>query len=237
MCLCVCGSGSLPPGRAAQLTTAPPSLSLSPASSPPNSAHSSALTAAQQLRFSRCSLASVGTGSVLLTHRLLTGILIGFSFFSFFFLSCFFGAWMDSASDPGRSGSDPPVTETPSSLETLRGEEHLTPARRHSSSGSSSSGSGYSKGKSSGLCATSNTHFHLHTHTQDTREPRGTFTQQPRRLRFVTPRTVTSSWAKRERAAAPLEEFEQCSECDGCDSEGCWFDSSEGEPETSPQTV
>lgn len=53
--LCVCGSGSLPPGRAAQLTTAPPSLSLSPASSPPNSAHSSALTAAQQLRFSRCS--------------------------------------------------------------------------------------------------------------------------------------------------------------------------------------
>lgn len=160
-----------------------------------------------------------------------------FFFLFFFFFCCFFGAWMDSASDPGRSGSDPPVTETPSSLETLRGEEHLTPARRHSSSGSSSSGSGYSKGKSSGLCATSNTHFHLHTHTQDTREPRGTFTQQPRRLRFVTPRTVTSSWAKRERAAAPLEEFEQCSECDGCDSEGCWFDSSEGEPETSPQTV
>ncbi|KAM7424761.1 hypothetical protein PAMA_000899 [Pampus argenteus] len=50
----------------------------------------------------------------------------------------------DLASDPGRSSSEPgtPVTETPPSLETLRGGEHLTPARRHSSSGSSSSSKG-----------------------------------------------------------------------------------------------
>lgn len=49
----------------------------------------------------------------------------------------------DSASDPGRSGSEPatPATETPVSLEALSGGEHLTPARRHSSS------SGCSKGK------------------------------------------------------------------------------------------
>lgn len=44
-----------PPGRAAELSTAPPSLSLSPASSPPNGAHSSDLMAAQQSRFCRCS--------------------------------------------------------------------------------------------------------------------------------------------------------------------------------------
>lgn len=57
----------------------------------------------------------------------------------------------DSASDPGRSGSEPatPLTETPVCLETLRGGEHLTSARRHSSSGSSSSG--YSKGKTSAV--------------------------------------------------------------------------------------
>ncbi|CAK6980736.1 nuclear receptor ROR-alpha A-like isoform X3, partial [Scomber scombrus] len=62
----------------------------------------------------------------------------------------YIGAWMESspqdsaASDPGRSCSEPgtPVTETPPSLETLRGGEHLTPARRHSSSGSSSSSKG-----------------------------------------------------------------------------------------------
>ncbi|XP_042340618.1 nuclear receptor ROR-alpha A-like [Plectropomus leopardus] len=52
----------------------------------------------------------------------------------------------DSTSDPGRSGSEPatPLAETPVSLETLRGGEHLTPARRHSSSG-------YSKGVSAAV--------------------------------------------------------------------------------------
>ncbi|XP_071345956.1 nuclear receptor ROR-alpha A-like isoform X2 [Trachinotus anak] len=56
----------------------------------------------------------------------------------------------DSASDPGRSGSEPatPLTETP---ETQRGGEQLTPARRHSSSGTSSSNSGYSKGLSAAV--------------------------------------------------------------------------------------
>uniref|UniRef100_A0A4W6CRM6 Uncharacterized protein n=1 Tax=Lates calcarifer TaxID=8187 RepID=A0A4W6CRM6_LATCA len=56
----------------------------------------------------------------------------------------------DTASDPGRSGSEPatPLTETPPSLETPRDGERLTPARRHSSSGSSSSGSSHSKGLS-----------------------------------------------------------------------------------------
>uniref|UniRef100_A0A8C9Z9A8 Uncharacterized protein n=1 Tax=Sander lucioperca TaxID=283035 RepID=A0A8C9Z9A8_SANLU len=45
----------------------------------------------------------------------------------------------DSASDPGSSGSESAtlLTETPGRLETLRGEEHPTPARRHSSSSSS----------------------------------------------------------------------------------------------------
>ncbi|XP_036952393.1 nuclear receptor ROR-alpha A-like isoform X2 [Acanthopagrus latus] len=59
----------------------------------------------------------------------------------------------DSVSDPGRSGSEPaaPVTETPASLESQRGGERLTPARRLSSSGSSSSGSGCSKGSSAAV--------------------------------------------------------------------------------------
>lgn len=53
----------------------------------------------------------------------------------------------DSASDPGRSGSEPatPVTETPANAETVPGGEHLTPARKSSSSGSS-------KGKTRALC-------------------------------------------------------------------------------------
>nr|XP_020458260.1 nuclear receptor ROR-alpha-like isoform X2 [Monopterus albus] len=48
---------------------------------------------------------------------------------------------MESSRDPGRSGSEPetPLTETPASLETVRGGERLTPAKRHSSSGSSTS--------------------------------------------------------------------------------------------------
>ncbi|XP_067347482.1 nuclear receptor ROR-alpha A-like isoform X2 [Channa argus] len=45
----------------------------------------------------------------------------------------------DSASDAGMSGSEPatPLTQAPASVETVRGGEHLTPARRPSDSGSS----------------------------------------------------------------------------------------------------
>ncbi|KAK1891427.1 putative protein Y92H12BR.3 [Dissostichus eleginoides] len=41
----------------------------------------------------------------------------------------------DSASDPGRSGSEPatPLTETTVILELLPGEEHLSPAKKPSS--------------------------------------------------------------------------------------------------------